>query len=233
MLALAPLAQGNATTASGLSNEKMTAIEIQAQALEYARNTLASNTASGTRAELSAAKIDPRLAMRRCSQPLAFEPQKHSARGNRLLVKVRCNDAQPWAWLVPLNFKQWSPAVVAVRPLARGHVITAGDLEVRDMPVQKLAGAYLPQTEQAIGMVVSRNIAANTVLSNSQITAPKLVKRGDAVAIVARAGSVQVRMAGTALADGKAEQQIRVKNQHSQRVIKARVVKAGLVEAIM
>lgn len=215
------------------SSEKIDAAEIQAQALAFTRTALAHSASPGNRIELGAGKVDPRLAMPRCSTPLEFEPQQQNARGDRLLVKVRCTDAQPWALFVPLQYRQWAQALVAVRSIARGQTLVADDVALREIPVQKLAGAYLQQPAQAIGMLATRSIAVNSALSSAQLTAPKLIKRGDQVAIVASIGSVKVRMAGTAMADGKRDQQIRVKNQRSKRIIKARVVKAGLVEAIM
>ena len=215
------------------SSEKIGGAEIQAQALAFTRAQLAGSANPGNRIELGAGKVDPRLAMPRCSSPLEFEPQQQNARGDRLLVKVRCTDAQPWALFVPLQYRQWAQALVATRSIARGQTVVADDVALREMPVQQLAGAYLQQPAQAIGMLATRSIAANAALSPAQLTAPKVIKRGDQVAKVASVGSVQVRMAGTAMADGKRDQQIRVKNQRSNRIIKARVVSAGLVEAIM
>jgi len=42
-----------------------------------------------------------------------------------------------------------------------------------------------------------------------------------------------VRMAGTAMADGRRDEQITVKNKSSNRLIKVRVVAPGTVQAVM
>jgi len=63
--------------------------------------------------------------------------------------------------------------------------------------------------------------------------APKLIRRGDQVVIVATTGGISVRMAGTAMADGRRDEQITVKNKSSNRLIKVRVVAPGTVQAVM
>lgn len=188
---------------------------------------------AGRRVELGRGKMDARLAMPACQQPLKFEAQRHSARGERLLVKTVCEDKKRWAVYVPLAYREYAQAVVSVHPIARGQAITKQDIEIREVPVQRLGGNFLPAMEQALGMLSTRNIQAGQALQPSSLKAPLLVRRGDQVVILANSGPVSVRMNGTALADGSAEQQIRVKNMRSQRIIRARVVKTGTVEALM
>ncbi|MNG41192.1 flagellar basal body P-ring biosynthesis protein FlgA [compost metagenome] len=51
--------------------------------------------------------------------------------------------------------------------------------------------------------------------------------------ISARSGTITVRMPGEALADGTLGEQISVRNQGSQRVVRARVLGPGQVEVEM
>jgi flagella basal body P-ring formation protein FlgA len=61
------------------------------------------------------------------------------------------------------------------------------------------------------------------------LVAPTLVKRGDAVRIVARSDQIEVSMAGEALDGGGRGSTIRVKNA-SGITIRARVTEMGQVE---
>jgi flagella basal body P-ring formation protein FlgA len=60
-----------------------------------------------------------------------------------------------------------------------------------------------------------------------------LVLKGDQVVIIARSGTLAVRMPGEALAQGGLSEQIRVRNLNSKRVVKARVTGPGQVEVAM
>ncbi|MGB5323808.1 MAG: flagellar basal body P-ring formation chaperone FlgA [Pseudomonadales bacterium] len=211
--------------------DQMHASELLQLALDHMREHL--QVADGRRVELGKGKMDARLAMPRCATPLVFEAQQQNQRGDRLLVKTSCEDQKRWAVYVPLQYREFAQAVVSTRPIARGKTIEREDIALAEVAVQKTGGNYLPAIDQALGMLATRDVSAGSALQLAALKAPMLVKRGDQVVILAKAGSVQVRMNGTALAAGSADQQIRVKNIRSQRVIKARVKSAGVVEALL
>ena len=211
----------------------MSATEIQNLTLEYAQHHFVksySNDADNSRVEVSAARLDPRLKLSRCSQPLEFEPQNSNPRAGRVLVKLRCTGQKPWAIYVPLNIQIWKTVVTATRPLRRGDNISQKDVTLREVKLKHTSAHYLTQLEHAIGQVLTRDTAEASPLASNYLKKPKLVKRGDNVLIVTKSGSVSVEMMGTALADGEKNQQIAVRNQHSERIIKARVIERGKVQ---
>jgi flagella basal body P-ring formation protein FlgA len=57
-----------------------------------------------------------------------------------------------------------------------------------------------------------------------------LVRRGQQVTLLARSGTVEIRVNATALADGHAEQHIQVQNQNSRQIVEAVVRGNDLVE---
>lgn len=227
--ALALTSTAHAGETSGKS-ERISASELVQLALAHMRSSL--EVDEGRRVEIEAGKVDARLDMPRCSEPLSFEPQQNG-RGGRMLVKTSCEAQNRWSVYLPLQYREYAQAVVSTRPIARGTSLGTDDIALREVPVQKTGGNFLPALDQALGKIATRNLAAGQVLQISALKAPLLVKRGDQVVILAKTGPISVRMNGTAMAAGSAEQQIRVKNTRSQRVIKARVVGPGLVEATM
>lgn len=207
--------------------------EIQNLALAYANEALTAQAGTDSRFELGRASMDRRLSLRRCSEDLDFELQRNPARAGRMLVKVRCNDQKPWAIFVPLQFQQWKTVVTATRPLLRNHTIGPEDIELREVALDRPGEQYLPQIKLALGQLTTRNIEAGKPLKNNILKAPKLVKRGDQVVIIASNGSVSVKMNGKAMADGRRNEQITVQNLSSKRLIKARVVDRGTVQTVM
>jgi flagella basal body P-ring formation protein FlgA len=79
-------------------------------------------------------------------------------------------------------------------------------------------------------MMARKPIPPGTVISAKLLTRRHLVKKGNQVTITARNGNIAVRMSGTALEDGVRDEQIRVRNDSSQRTIKAVVRSQNQVE---
>lgn len=213
-------------------SETIGAQEIQALTLAFAKQALGGAAANG-RIEYSSVPMDSRLSLRRCSQALSFEPQKSNARAGRKLIKVRCEDHKPWAIFVPVNFDHWQTVVSARLPIQRNEVISANDIELKELKLGGIANDYLLDTSDAIGKLATRAIEIGKPLSKRGLAQAKWIKRGDEVVIVANSYGVSASMPGTAMADGSKGQQITVRNRSSNRMIKARVVAPGKVETIM
>jgi flagella basal body P-ring formation protein FlgA len=65
------------------------------------------------------------------------------------------------------------------------------------------------------------------------IQAPKLVKRGERVSVIAESGALKIRTVGQALSDGKSGDLVRVKAAGSQRVVDGIVVSQGVVKVTL
>ena len=63
--------------------------------------------------------------------------------------------------------------------------------------------------------------------SAGDLVAPRLVRRGDTIALVSRQGGIEVCMAGRALADAGARERVSVENLSSRRVVQGTVDEAG------
>jgi flagella basal body P-ring formation protein FlgA len=59
---------------------------------------------------------------------------------------------------------------------------------------------------------------------------PPLVRRGEAVKLMVRLGSVNVTATGEALQDGRAGQSVRVRNTDSKNIVLGRVTERSMVE---
>lgn len=221
-----------AATHAGETRQAMTSSELQQATLDWVNEQQLFNS-EHQRVVVAAGKMDSRLSFSRCAQALAFEAQQNNARSARTLIKVRCNDENPWAVFVPLEIQRFQSVVVASGKLVRGAVISEQDLEIQERTVNQAGENWFSSTEQLIGMEVKRNLRAGQPVSHYDVKPPRLVKRGDNVVIVAETGAISVKMTGTALADGYRDQQISVRNNSSDRTIRAIVLDTGVVRVLM
>ena len=121
------------------------------------------------------------------------------------------------------------PVFVAARYLSAGTVLTRADLRVEEAEISRERGA-LRADESVDGMVLRRDLAAGEALRGNLLNAPTLVRRGQRVTLTARGGPVQIRMAGTAIGEGRRGQRIRVRNSSSGRIVEGVIRSADQVE---
>ncbi len=76
-------------------------------------------------------------------------------------------------------------------------------------------------------------VGASTVVTEPAVATPFSVQRGDPVVLVSRAGGIEVRMGGRALGPANAAGQVNVENNGSRRIIRGRLVAAGVVEVAL
>jgi len=165
------------------------------------------------------ASLDPALRMPACDLPL----QARQATAGT--VEVACPEG--WRLFVPVKVRRSQPVVVLARGVAAGEAIPADALAAETRDISRIAGAALSDPAQAAGQVARRTLPAGTVLSSGDLAAPRLVRRGDQVALVSRRGGVEVRVAGRALGDAGENERVSVENLSSRRVMQGRVGPGG------
>ena len=119
------------------------------------------------------------------------------------------------------------PVVVAIRPVARGNVITGADLEVRMIePTARTAGqrATFDSVEAIIGMEARKLLQADEVVLADQVQSPVLVKRGELITVGSQSGGIRVRTSARAAQDGAKGDLIAVESLESKQKYDARVV---------
>lgn len=174
----------------------------------------------GTDAE---ATLDPALRLPLCGQSL-----QATLKGTQS-AEVSCPAAGGWRLFVPLRVRRSQEVLVLVRGIAAGQPLTEDAMtrEIRD--ASRIVGAAISDPAQAVGQVARRTLTAGSVLLSGDLLSPRLVRRGDNVALVSRRGGVEVRMNGKALADAGENQKVRVENLSSRRVVQGIVAADGEV----
>jgi flagella basal body P-ring formation protein FlgA len=184
-------------------------------------------TAAHSRAVVEPGSLDPRLRLAPCAAPLqAFLPPGGRLAGNAA-VGVRCPSA--WTVYVPVRVRFDAKVLVSMRAIGRGETLRATDFRLETRDLAALPGPAITEPSRAVGQQTAVPIAPGAVLTPRMVKQPRLVRRGDRVTIIARAGGLEVRSSGEALADGVEGDSIQVRNVLTKKIIQGTVSEPGLV----
>ncbi len=205
----------------------------QAQSLDAIRQAAADYLAGQNYAikpTINVAAPDPRLRLPPCASPLeAFAPPGQRGVGTTS-VGVRCAGPTPWTVYVQATVALLEQVLVTTHPITRGATLGTSDVQLDVQDVSRLSQGYLTDLKEVDGMIARRSIPAGTVLNLGLVQAPKVVRRGETVILLARASGMEIRMEGRAMSDGAIGDVIRVRNVSSGRVVEGTVVSPGVVE---
>lgn len=177
--------------------------------------------------------LDKRLRLQQCDSPLhSFSNSVSNTVGSRT-IGVKCQSTVEWTVYVPVKVKVMKPVVVAARPIPANQTLTARDVKLEVMDIADLRHGYKDALEQVIGQQLKYPLSVGLVIPTRSLKLEQVVRRGEQIILVATAGTMEVRMNGTALADAGVGEKVRVKNSSSQRVVEGIVHAPGIVKVTM
>jgi flagella basal body P-ring formation protein FlgA len=165
-----------------------------------------------------------------CRQPVAVEPID-TRQPARMRFAVRCPDAAGWRYEYVVRAKVSALVVVTAAPVAANAALTDADVTLERRDITAIADP-VSAPQDAVGQTSRRSLRAGEVLRAGQLAAPLLVKRGEAVVMLARHDGIEVSTAGEALDAGSRGALVRVRNAASGQVVRMRVAGAGTVEPV-
>mgnify|MGYP000035304040 CR=1 FL=1 len=181
-----------------------------------------------TRLSIQIGRIDPRLKLQKCSQPLRLEQLGNKNLSGRVNIRINC-DAPSWGIFIPVDIQIFEPVVVSRVTLPRGSVISRELLTLREVESSSLNYSYYRNIDQVVGTETTKSIQANSVIFSNMVQASNAVRKGDEVIIKAQIGGLSVRIKGLALHGGAIGEQIQVRNIQSRRIIRAVITGPGSV----
>jgi flagella basal body P-ring formation protein FlgA len=125
---------------------------------------------------------------------------------------------------------EWQLMPVASRPLKKGVVITAGDVQLRKVNAAAVLGDSVRELGDVIGKSAQRDVGQGEMFNTAAIAMPPVVTAGSRVSMLFRAGRLEASAMGVALESGAVDQEIKVRNEASSKVVTARVIDKGFVE---
>lgn len=180
--------------------------------------------------QIEVGRLDPRLRLAACTTPLSVYLAPGARMPGNISVGVRCDGASPWALFVPASVRQKFVVVTAAQTLTRGKLLAPADLRVESRYLMSLPTGALEDPAMAVGRVVTRQLATGSLVTAGALREERAVRRGQTVTLSLAAGSLLIRVSGTALKDGALGDRITVRNTTSNRVVEGVIIEAGVVE---
>jgi flagella basal body P-ring formation protein FlgA len=185
--------------------------------------------ASVTGVMFEPAELDSRLRLVACPTPLAVNATLPRGTQSRAMVRVACKGQVNWTVNVPVDIHRKADVLVMRRAVGRGENIAAADVLVQSRVLPGLTSPYVARPADLAGRLTRRPISEGTALTADALDAALLIHRGQNVILAVRAGGLEVRAPGLALADAAAEQRVRVRNLDSLKIIEGVADTAGVV----
>lgn len=182
--------------------------------------------------KLRVSQLDQRLKLTRCEGKIRFELIQAAHQSRNLTVKTNCEGEKRWSIYVPLTIEIYDNVVVAARNLGRGSIIGEDDLRYLRVDTSSLPPGYVVDKNRVLGMELRRAARDGSYLVLSSLEAPQVVNKGDSVLLEARQSALTVAAKGTALDNGQVGEQIKVRNNQSERVVDALVTGPGRVTVV-
>ncbi len=177
--------------------------------------------------------IDPRLKLPLCDKALTYQLHDQSLRASNVTLKSQCSGQKPWSFYLTAKVTRKAKVVIAGRDLARFEILAESDVRLDYRIIRSANGNHLSSTHSVAGLQTKKAIRAGDLITSSQLTPPQVILKGDQVTVTAFSNGISVATAGTAMSNGKVGEQIRVQNNHTDRIIKARITSAGQVQVAL
>jgi len=181
---------------------------------------------------ISVSTLDPRLRLAQCDDFLTFDIQEPAFGSGNITVKTRCLGAKPWSIYVPTRVDIFAKVQVASSSLAKGTILTAQHLQSKRINISSNAGSTVTDNKDLIGMELKRPVRTGETLRFTYVKKPNIIIKGQTVIMRVSSSRLSVQAPGIAMKDGRLGEQIKVRNEQSNRIITAMVVAPGEVSLI-
>jgi len=165
-----------------------------------------------------------------CVQNVAVEPLDTRS-PQRMRFLARCNDTPGWRYEYVVRARVTAMVAVAGAPVAANEALTDAQVTLERRDISGIADPITIPGD-AVGQMSRRMLRPGDILRSSQLGSPTMVKRGDAVTMIARRDGIEVSSAGEALDAGARGAMVRVRNASSGQVVRMRVAGPGTVEPV-
>lgn len=169
------------------------------------------------RVNYSIGALDPRTQLTPCPAVEAFQPAAGRLWG-KTTIGVRCNAPNGWTVYVPVQISVTANYLATAKPLSQGQVLTQADLLTQSGDLAALPSGILTESAQAIGKTLRNSVAAGQPLRSDMLSAPLIIKQGQAVKLVAGGTGFSVTGDGIALGNAAEGQTVQVRTPNGTAI---------------
>ena len=211
-------------------------VSVSQQVTEQALLTL-NEKAEQSRILLNANRIEAtitpapdNLRLRPCDSPLKTTLMTESHTGPQRL-QLRCQSPNNWTVHIRGNINVYTDVLISQTQLTRGMRPSPDNIAFEERNISDLRRGYLLSYEQLENMTAARRIRPGEIIIPSMLEPELIIQRGDRVNLVAGSGdntqasnSFFISTPGEAMNNGALNQQIRVRNLGSGRIVSGTVI---------
>ncbi|MFT5003293.1 MAG: flagella basal body P-ring formation protein FlgA, partial [Flavobacteriales bacterium] len=162
---------------------------------------------------------DPRITIKPCEIPLTANiPEK--IRAINVNIKISCDGSIPWKMYLSAKVEITKAVLVATTTISKGDKLDESNIELAYMAINRIRGDKLTDKNIVFGAKAKKRIGRGRTISKQSIC---LICKGDIVTIIASSNSFSIKTRGVALSSGNINEQIKVKNARSNKIITPRV----------
>lgn len=110
---------------------------------------------------------------------------------------------------------------VLTRPIARGEIITAGDIAWTRLPSSQARQALVMSEADLVGMAARRSLRADLPVREFDVEAPSVIERGEIVSLIFQSGTLTLAARARAMESAAEGDLIRFVNLQSNRTVEA------------
>ncbi len=153
----------------------------------------------------------------------------------RFLVDIKIDGEVVQKIQVAFRLKRFRQVLVSRLPLKPGEDYTADNTQIKRVDIARLSlpadMSPMTQLTQTRGRVASRNIRPGTVLFETDLARPSVIKKGEVVTVIALVGKIRITAEGQAQKDGGVGDRIPVlvRRKRTNITVQAEVLGAGVV----
>jgi flagella basal body P-ring formation protein FlgA len=125
---------------------------------------------------------------------------------------------------------EWRLMPIATRPLRKGDIVSGADVELSRVNGTTVGRDVIENLSDVVGQSLTRDVGQGEMFRNGAVVVTPLVKAGARVTLLYRRGRLEATATGVALENGAAGQEIKVRNEASNKIIEGRVSDPGIVE---
>ena len=153
-----------------------------------------------------------------------------SADKRSLTLRARVDGGAAQEFKVTPTLSEWREIPVATRVLAPGEVLQQGDFQRARVNLAKLPRGAITSDQQLIGRATQHEVGPGEVFKLDELATPIAITKGQKVVLRYIRGAFEATATGVAIEDGGVGQDIRIRNEGSNKVVVATVVESGLAE---
>lgn len=190
------------------------------------------SAAGNARVSVQVGTLDSRLRLAPCQRIEAQLPAQGPMWG-RTRVALRCVEGERrWQVWLPVDVKVHAPALVAVRALPPGTVLTADMMKVAEVDWTAETQPPTARGADLVGRTTGRALQPGQAVRNTDLRQRQWFAAGDTVRLVAKGDGFVVGGEGQALGQGLEGQAVRVRTE-SGRVLTGMPVGEHQVELLL